>query len=51
MYPSTKLYLFQMIFDGPRGDDFYFTSEAHVIPDDFPYPPCETNDECQGWLL
>jgi len=46
-----RAFYIKMVFDASGGDDFFFTTEAHVIPDEFPYEECQTNQECFGKLL
>jgi len=44
-------FFIEMTFPGPDGYPLRVTTEINIIPDEFPYPKCETEDECQGRLV
>jgi len=41
----------EVTFQGPANYIFRFTTEVNIIPDTFPYPKCETEEECRGRLV
>eukprot|EP00918_Siedleckia_nematoides_P097866 GHVU01214364.1.p1 GENE.GHVU01214364.1~~GHVU01214364.1.p1 ORF type:complete len:503 (-),score=44.08 GHVU01214364.1:112-1437(-) len=39
-------------FESTEGDNkLWLSTQFHVVPDEFPYPPCQTPDECAGELV
>ena len=43
-------FFIQATFKGPEDSTFEFTSENFIIPDVFPFPPCQ-GDGCYGTLV
>lgn len=41
----------QMTYPGPNGLVMTFSTEVNILPDIFPYPKCETEEECKGRLV
>jgi hypothetical protein len=41
--------MLQMKYEGPEGRDFWFTTEANIIPEYFPWPDC-SGQNCTGIL-
>lgn len=46
-----KGFFIQMTMAGPDGYSFTFTTEMNIIPDIYPYPKCETEEECAGRIV
>lgn len=46
-----RIFFIEATFPGPDDYTFRFTTENHIIPDEFPYPRCESEDECRGRLI
>ena len=43
-------FFIEATFEGPEDSVFEFTSENQIIPDIFPFPPCN-DDGCIGELV
>jgi len=44
-------FFIEMSFSGPDSRTSHFTTEVNIIPDNFPYPKCESEEECRGRLV
>jgi len=43
-------FFIKMSFEGPEGRTYYFTTEANIIPNTWPYEDCHELG-CTGWLV
>lgn len=46
-----KGFFIEMFFEGPANYQYRFTTAINIIPNTFPYPKCETEEECQGRIV
>jgi hypothetical protein len=46
-----RIFFIELTFPGPDAYTFRFTTEVQIIPDTYPYPKCETEEECKGRII
>lgn len=46
-----RIFFVEVTFPGPDSYTFRFTTDVQIIPDTYPYPKCETEEECKGRLI
>lgn len=44
-------FLGKLYFDGPGNTTFDFTTQVSILPNTFPYPPCNSTQQCRGQLV
>jgi PhoPQ-activated pathogenicity-related protein len=46
-----RIFFIELTFPGPDAYTFRFTTDVQIIPDTYPYPKCETEEECKGRIV
>ncbi|ELU00839.1 hypothetical protein CAPTEDRAFT_221748 [Capitella teleta] len=46
-----RVFFMDMTYPGPEDLELRFTTEVNFVQDDFPFPRCETEEECHGILV